>query len=86
MSDEVNAKLNPEPDDSAPVDQPTTLPRRPADSASKAKWIEYLVALGADPTFLTEDTEHFDARVGESVVEPPLDREQLIELADRLGG
>lgn len=85
MTDSVNAALN---DDDEPDrgEQPQAIPDRPADGAPKAKWVDYVVALGADRTFVTEDTEHHDAELGEAATEPGLSRDELIELADRLGG
>lgn len=86
MTDEVSAELNPagpEPDYGS---QPESVPERPADGASRAKWVDYVVALGADRAFVTSDTEHHDAATGRTVTEPALGRDELIELADRLGG
>jgi hypothetical protein len=70
------------------TEQPPAIPDRPADGAAKAKWVDYCVALGADRTFLTEDTEHGGggADGNERITEPALTRDQLIELATRLGG
>jgi hypothetical protein len=84
LSDEVAAEVNPtgsEPDNGVQADP---IPDRPADGAAKDAWVDYVVALGADRTFVTETTEHFDRDA--YVLEPGLTRAQLAELADRLGG
>jgi hypothetical protein len=85
LTDEVAAELNPaspEPDNGP---QPDPIPKRPADGAAVDKWVEYVVALGADRTFVTEATCHQDGPNDYEVV-PALKRAELIELADRLGG
>lgn len=79
LTDEVHVTLN-----GVPLGQSQPIPSRPADGASVAAWVDYVVALGADRTFVTADTEHFDGN--ERVVAAPLRRGDLIELADRLGG
>lgn len=92
LSDDVQASTFGDADPAASeaarqaTDQPDPIPDRPADGATKAKWVDYCVALGADRTFLISDTEHFDAEAGEPVTEPALTRDDLIDLADRLGG
>jgi hypothetical protein len=86
ISDGAQADLNPTGPDPDNGPQPDPIPDRPADGATKAKWADYCVALGADRTFITSDTEHFDADANEAVTEPALTRDELIELADRLGG
>jgi hypothetical protein len=84
LADEVMVELNPPGPEPDYGPQPAAIPDRPADGASKDAWIEYVVALGADRTFVTSDTEHF---AGEGYkTEPGLSRPQLIQLADRLGG
>jgi hypothetical protein len=102
ISDSARAEVNPTDTDDTPIEdldpdwddveiarrqteQPPPIPDRPADGATKAKWVDYCVALGADRTFLTSDTEHNDG-TGTIVTEPALTRDELIELADRLGG
>src|SRR3954468_22954913 len=60
------------------TEQPDPIPARPADGAAKAKWVDYCVALGADRTFLTSDTEHYDADANDVVTEPALSRDELI--------
>lgn len=85
LSDEVIRELNPggpEPDRGP---QPAPIGDRPADSASTDAWVEYLVALGVDRTYLTTDTTHQNGQDKADRV-PPLRRADLIELADRLGG
>lgn len=62
---------------------------RPADSAGKAAWVDYAVALGADRTYLEGDTEHTAYDQGgnpEYVTSPGLTKPELVELADRLEG
>jgi hypothetical protein len=41
------------------TDQPPRLPKRPADSASKADWVDYVVALGADRDSVTGQSRHY---------------------------
>lgn len=71
--------------------EPAT-PARPAKSAKVEQWVEYAVALGADRTFVTEETTHTAWRLNAGrpeeyqLTEPALTRAELIELADRLGG
>jgi hypothetical protein len=101
MADEVSVEVNPdeEPASEAGMEEKIaddrlpstgTLPNRPADSADKDKWIDYCVALGASRDYLTSDTQHVvtvDA-VGEAEYEEhaALTKNELIDLADRLGG
>ncbi len=90
FTDEVKTELYQDrPDDpefpADPGPQPVPIPDRPADGASVEKWVSYLVALGADRTYLTEMTAHQDGPNDCEMV-PPLKRADLIELADRLGG
>lgn len=83
LRDDVSAELNPtgDPDDSP---QPECISDRPGANAATETWVDYAVSLGASREFLTTDTKHFD---GEGyVTEPPLSREDLVKLADRLGG
>jgi hypothetical protein len=84
ITDDVRAELNPPPEE-APAQTPHR-PQRPADGATKAKWLDYVAALGVDRDFLEGKTEHFDDSVGERVKAKALSREELIELADRLEG
>lgn len=84
LRDDVSADLNPSGSRPDNGPQPAPIPDRPAAGASKDVWVDYVVALGADRTFVTTDTEHFD---GDGyAIEPGLTRPQLIDLADRLGG
>jgi hypothetical protein len=60
------------------------LPSRPAASASKGEWVEYVEALGADRRFLDGESEHwtgagYAAATGLTV-------EELQALASWLGG
>lgn len=95
LRDEVHAALdNPDDDPGFEVfeaargntDQAEPVPGRPADGAPKWKWVDYCVALGADRTFISENTEHYDDEHGGMVTESALARDDLIDLADRLGG
>lgn len=98
---DTRVELNPDPavDELAVRRNLPDLPARPADTAAKAVWVDYVVALGADRTFVSGDTEHFDPAAvpddlddgvlvdpGLTVVEPGLTVPQLRELATRLGG
>lgn len=85
LSDEVQADLNPA-DEPAPEGRSDPIPDRPADGAAKAKWVDYVVALGADRDFISGDTEHYDAGADGMVTLPALTRDDLRDLADRLGG
>jgi hypothetical protein len=73
LSDEVSVELNPAEVSSAPAATPP-LPSRPADSAPKSAWVDYVVALGADRG-VAEDTRHYDPRGTER-----------LELEDFVGG
>ncbi len=81
LTDEVQVRLN-----GVLTGQLQSLPDRPADSAGKDAWVDYVVSLGADRTYVTTTTEHFDERENASVEEPGLTKAELVELADRLGG
>lgn len=84
MSDEIRVELNPTGSEPDRGPQPNPIPDRPADGAPKLAWVDYVVALGADRTFVSEETVHSDG--DRQVEEPALSRPQLIKLADRLGG
>lgn len=96
LTDEARGELNPEPETEESIAARTAAhvdtPKRPGKSAPIAKWVDYVVSLGADRTFVTEDTEHVgweieDGRpVQVTVTEPALTKADLIALADRLGG
>lgn len=83
LRDQVVVELNPA-DPEPARDQPDPIPARPATGDSKSAWVDYVVALGADRTFVTADTEHFGGI--DYGIEPGFTRQQLIDLADRLGG
>lgn len=85
LSDEIAVILNPDPDEPAPAPATDPVPDRPDDGASKSSWRDYAIALGAD-VGVSMDTEHWDPAAGQYVTEKALSREQLIELADRIGG
>ena len=92
LADEVSVALN-GPDQAAEARaarlayQEPSLPDRPADSATKAVWVDYCVVLGADLS-IADDTEHWegDKDTGQRVTVKALTKAELIELADRLGG
>lgn len=99
MTDEVVVEHNGEavvgahPDDPnyAYDNLPSLEDAKPAESASVSAWVDYCVSLGADRTFLTEETVHHDhvAADGQTnvyVTEPKLTKAELQELATRLGG
>lgn len=86
LRDAVSAELNPDPDDTTdPGPQPPPVPDRPADGAAKGKWVAYLVALGASEDALTGGLRSWDAG-REEYVSADLPRDELIALADKLGG
>jgi len=66
--------------------QTPQLPGRPDNDAPRKDWVEYVVALGADRTYVTGTTRHYSSEAGRHLAEPGLTREQLIPLANRLGG
>lgn len=87
LTDEFQIMLNPVDGDEEPSPpQLPAIPERPAESASKAEWVTYLVALGADETFLTERTEHWDTERGRRGEIPSLNKDVLVKLADHLEG
>ena len=51
LADEAQVTLN-----DVPAGLPASVPDRPADSAPKAKWVDYVVALGADRDAASERT------------------------------
>lgn len=90
LTDEVIPELNPPP---AEVTDAEPGLHRPADSASKADWVEYVVALGADRAAVAGESEHWDPTAvasggtgGDYVRAPELTKAELVELADRLNG
>lgn len=87
LTDEVLVELNPAPDREPPPQLPA-LPERPADDAGRAAWVAYVVALGADETFVENETEHWEGPLdsGELITLPALTDAELVELADSLGG
>lgn len=63
------------------------IPSRPSDSADKDKWVEYCVALGAEERYLTEATTHVvDTDAREAVEIRAFTKDEMIDLANRLGG
>lgn len=82
IRDDVSAETNPA-EEQAPADRPAT---RPADGAAKTRWVDYVVHLGADRGFVQGETEHHNAETGKTEPSRALTREQLADLADRLGG
>lgn len=87
LTDEFKLELNPVEGDEEPRSpQLPAIPERPADDADTEAWVAYVVALGADGTFLTERTEHWDTKNERRGEIPALDKDTLIKLADHLGG
>lgn len=88
LTDEVFVELNPAPDDTEPPPQLPALPERPADDADRSEWVTYVVALGADASFVEAETEHWEGPLdsGEPITLPALTDAELVELADSLGG
>lgn len=83
MSDEAIAKLNPPP---AEVTDEQPGVNRPADSAAKAAWVDHVVSLGADRDAVTGGSKHWDDEARDYVPAASLSKDELMELADRLGG
>jgi hypothetical protein len=85
IRDSVEPALNPDDmDQLTPTgEQAPPVPPRPADGATKATWTDYLVALGAEEEALAGRTEHWNGDEYEPAKD--LTRDELIELADRLG-
>jgi hypothetical protein len=87
LTDEFKIELNPVDGDEEPRSpQLPAIPERPAEKASIADWVSYLIALGADETFLTQRTEHWDTVNNRRGEIPALDKATLIKLADHLEG
>jgi hypothetical protein len=82
LTDDVVAELNPGGEDATLP----PLPARPAEGAPKGKWLDYVVALGGGRDALTGQTEHFDPASGGPVQGTALGRDELVALAERLGG
>lgn len=69
--DELEAVTAPEPD-AVPDDEPSEQgeqPVRPADSAAKAEWVDYAIALGADPQWARDSTT---TKANLQAYEPPV--------------
>lgn len=68
------------------------IPKRPKRSANVDAWVEYCVALGASKHDLTKETEHtvsgpgVDSTVIGTYTSPAYEKQELIDLANRLGG
>lgn len=75
------------------------LTARPADKDPKSDWVRYCVALGASESYLAAETVHYDPKLDAEVLArgdqpsqagkysvPALTKEELIKLADHLGG
>jgi hypothetical protein len=73
-------------DDGPAAQNEPPLPTRPPRNAGSTVWLRYVAALGADPGLVGGAGRHWDAAVGGYVTHPALTRDQLIDLADRLGG
>lgn len=83
MEDSVTVELTSPGENLPPVGD------RPADGAPTAAWVDYCVDLGADRTYLTQTTLHFDHLEADGATatyleEPKFTKSQLIDLADRL--
>ena len=85
LTDEVFAELNPTGPEPGYGPQPDPIPDRPADGAPIEKWVDYVVALGADRTFVTQKTLHQDGPDDQDLI-PAFKRGDLISLANHLGG
>jgi hypothetical protein len=67
LSDDVTATLNPVAADAETTarmqggthDPLPPLPPRPADSAAKGEWLDYVTALGGDGRFAAGESEHW---------------------------
>lgn len=81
LTDEVQVHLN-----GVEVTNGATLPKRPAASASKAAWIDYAVALGADRAHITDGGSYIDSETEEVTEQGGLTKDAIVALADRLGG
>ena len=81
QEDSITIELNGADPDALPA-----LPDRPSTKAPREEWVAYDVALGADEFYLENDTEHYDSGIEATVTKTALTQEELIELADRLGG
>jgi hypothetical protein len=81
LTDEVQVFVNGEPHGVA-----VPLPDRPGKGVGKDVWVDYVVALGADRAFVTGGNRRFDTESGDLVTDPSLTKDELIALADRLGG
>lgn len=97
MTDAVRADLNPPAEET--TDGGEAGLRRPADSATKAAWVDYVVGLGADRAHVEGGSWHYRpdldngydaARDGEPhpayEQAAALTKGELVDLADRLGG
>lgn len=84
MTDEAQVVLNPP---ELPVEETNveTVPARPENDDVDA-WVNYVVSLGADRTFVTEGSEHYDDARQEYVETTGFLLEHLKQLADHLEG
>ena len=86
LTDEFKIELNPvEGAEEERSPQLPSLPDRPADDAKREVWVSYVLALGADATFVNEETTHFKDGIG-PLSSPKLTVQQLKALAEHLGG
>jgi len=89
LKDSVTAELNQKPTRAEQLGMRFGRPRipaRPDEDASWDDWVAYAVALGADRTYLTEMTAHYDEAAGKTYDVPQLTKDQVIDLAGCLGG
>lgn len=95
MTDGVGVELNPDAED---VDTGREIEQlaRPAASAARGAWVDYVVSLGADRGHVDAGTVHYDPDLDPDSEDPDADhyrrraggltKDELVELADRLGG
>lgn len=86
LTDEFVVEMNPiEGESEKRSPQLPAIPERPDEDADRSEWVGYVVSLGADETFVNEETTHTSEKHGGRVTVPSLDKATLIKLADHLG-
>lgn len=86
LRDSIQAELNPQDDETAGVGVEGVTPARPADGAAKARWVDYVVALGADRAHVEGTSQYWSDEANDYVQAAGLTRDELVDLADRLSG
>jgi hypothetical protein len=86
MTDAVTADLNPDPDEAAVTGSPAAALERPADSAPKSAWADYCVSLGVARDAVEGSSRHWSDAAGRYVDADGYTKDELIDLAGRLGG